>query len=248
MADAIVSVDHSIERPLVILDSSVLARVSDLVSIAETFDVIGEANFSEADGALKTIAKLLKDIEKDRKTVKAPVLDLEKAIDKAAKAATAPLSKAKQDLSGRVAAYVRAVQEERRRVAAENQRKIDEENRKAEERRRQEEAERRKREEADKRTLAERIVAGSGPSEPKPEPPRPQPVQLEKPPEEVKSSVSIRKKPKPHVFDRRLIPWEIAGETLLEVDMAAVKRLRKKGIDVPGIAWIEEEELATRST
>ena len=235
---AIATVDHSIEAPLVVLDPDVLMRAEVLVESAKMFDGIDEANLEAADNTLREIAGLEKEIEKSRKAVKGPVLDLGKAIDKAAKEAGIPLTKAKKDLSEKVAVHVRAVEAERRRIEEENRRKIEEAQRKADE-------ERKKREEAAKPGLLGRIM-GKEP-EPVPEPTAPIPVALEQEPEKVRSAVSIRTVKKLQIIDENQIPREIGGVKLWKLDETALTKILKAGIPVPGAALVDVEQLATRS-
>lgn len=136
----------NIPAPVVILEPEVLGKMQGLVKRARVLKVTSRETFDRGDGLNREIRGFLKEVEAQRKKVKAPFLDMGKRIDAAAKEAIRPLKEATDALSAQIVAFQR--EEELRRL--ESERKA------AEERRKREEEERaREREAARKREAAE---------------------------------------------------------------------------------------------
>lgn len=105
---------------LVVLDAQVVARAADLARRAAALVPRDDESFVAADALNSDCRALSRKIEEERKRVKAPFLEVERAIDAAAKGAREPLEKATRKLSARLVAYQheRAEKERARRVEA----------------------------------------------------------------------------------------------------------------------------------
>jgi hypothetical protein len=136
---------------------------------------------AEVVEAMKPLREIERQVESDRKTVKAPVLDLGRAVDDKAKAFVAPVSAELARLSNLVAHY----QFEERKKAAEAEAARQAELRRQQEERLKAEAEARRQEEERRKA----IEAG------KPAPPPPAP--LPPPPAPVATPSLFREPPKP---------------------------------------------------
>lgn len=118
--------DITIANPLPSLVIALPSALSDRAAVASanlddalarfTDGITNAADFADAGNAYSAAQKLEKDIEKARKEAKAPVLDLGRALDAAAEAATKPLVDARNRLGVVIADYQ---QREAKRVAEE---------------------------------------------------------------------------------------------------------------------------------
>ena len=234
-----IEVSHTISAPLVVLAHGIVAEAAGLVEAAGHIEAVDADNLAAANEIAADLARLGKEIETQRKDIKAPVLKLGKAIDKAAKDVTDKLDKSKRALAGKIADHVRAIEAERRRIEAENRRKIEEAQAAAE-------ASERARAEASKPGLLGRML-GRTEQEPEPEIARPIPVALEAVPDRVRSAVSVRKVKQLQILDETAIPMSLAGVRLWSVNEAAITKLLRAGVPVPGCELIEVEQTAVRS-
>jgi septal ring factor EnvC (AmiA/AmiB activator) len=233
------TVSHEIASPLVVLDQEIVDKAVDLSVAVGQIEKVDESNLEDADELASNLAKLQRQIETNRKEAKSPVLQLGKAIDGAAKPTTDLIKASKKRISSMIAVHINEREEERRRIEAENRRKIEEANRKAEEARRE-------RERKAKPSLLDKVMG----KEPEPEPstpPAPIPVALEKPPEKVKSSVSVRTVKTVEIVDESRIPIEVNNTRLWILDRAAIRRLALAGVPIPGVKVVEVQQTATRA-
>lgn len=196
-------------------------------------------DFQRADDVLLRIVKLCNGVEDERKRLKAPILDLGRALDDAANEAVTTLLGIKADLGRSLLAYQQA------------------ENRRREEERRRLEEQRRQADEA-KRLAAEQAAKEATADEPAPwDEPAAAPVivpevlpptidqQLAAAP--LKSSAVIRKTVrKVEIHQPEMVPREIAGVPLWVIDHKAVERLAKGGVQIPGVRIIEVETVAAK--
>lgn len=152
----------------VAISPDAITRRDAAVSWAQMFDAVTTPEQqAEVVEAMKPLREIEKAVENDRKTVKAPVLDLGRAVDDKAKSFVEPVSHELKRLSNLVAQF----QFEERRRAAEAEAQRQEEIRKAEEARRKAEDERRKAEAAGR----------PAPPPPPPAPPLPPPLPFREP-------------------------------------------------------------------
>lgn len=201
--------------------------------------------FARADDVLARIVRLCKGVEDERKRLKAPILDLGRALDDAANEAVTVLLGIKADLGRSLLTYQQA--ENRRRE--EERRRLDEQRRQAEEAARL------------AAFAAEQAAKASATAdEPAPwdEPAAPAPVvhvpevlpptldqQLAAAP--LKSSSVVRKTArKVEIHDPAQVPDAIAGVPLWVIDTKAVEKLAKGGVQIPGVRLVEIETVAAK--
>jgi len=228
-----------------------LARLA--VDAAAIVTVETLAQYQVADLLLGRCTAMARDIEAERKRLKAPILDLGRALDDAAGEALAPLLGIKADLGRRVLAYQTAENsrraEEARRVAEERAAAA------AEARRQQIEADR-IRKEAEAAALQASMVDAPADLAPWEEPVAaiivperitiiPEYVAPAPPP--LKSSAVKRSTVRRLVVDdETLIPDSVSGVALWTRDDAAIKRLMTAGVDVPGCRLVSDEIVAAK--
>ncbi len=123
--------------PLILLDGGVVASVTRLADAAKTVTITDAQQANVAGAFLTEASGLAKDIEKARKQVKQPFLDMGTKIDDAAKRETGKLDLAIRNLKDKLAAW-QAEQDRLARLEAERLRK--EQERLAEEQRKAEKA------------------------------------------------------------------------------------------------------------
>ena len=109
--------------PLVVLSEEAVARASDLQTRAFALKVTNQETADEAGRLLAEATKFETQVDKMRITVKRPVLDLEEAIDTAAKGALNPLRCAKGELKKSLDDWLREESKRRAAVAAEIEKK-----------------------------------------------------------------------------------------------------------------------------
>lgn len=101
---------------IVVLDAAAIDRANDLLAHAEAIALPQSATEAEAAGTLlKEVTSFESAVEKNRTTVKRPILELGKAVDEAARKALAPLAEAKARLKDGLNEFVAG--ETRKRVA-----------------------------------------------------------------------------------------------------------------------------------
>ncbi len=248
---------HSLASPMVVIDSALAKSVDKCILTASCFDTIGELNIDHANEAIRDIAILAKEIEENRVQIKKPVDELVRRIQQAAKSVSVPLDRAKRELEGKIGAHLEAVEWERERIETANAKRI-EEARQEQERKRQEEEAAALERQVEKNKKQRRFGLGTllgikepeADPEPEPVPATPAPaiaVPLEKVPERVQSPVQIRKREVLQITDRTLIPLEVAGVQLMKPDEAAITRLLKARVPVPGCKLVDKTSHATRT-
>jgi hypothetical protein len=231
------TVENTIPKVIVVADKRELEAIESTCRRADAFPVAAE-NLQDADALLADITKRGRDIEAKRKELKAPVLDLGRAIDHCAKQAIEPLDAAKRSLRARIGAVQDDLERKRQadmaRARAEQQR-LEAERQRLEAERAAALAEQRRREAA----LAEK-AAGADVEVPAevevPEPvPEPAPVEVVVAPA-VKTSVHRRQNETLEIDEPARIPYRATptGEPLFTPNRAAIKRALKAGLDVPG--------------
>ena len=235
MSNAIV-IRNSLPETIVALDEGIIAQVRDAIAeidhLATCYDgaIQSPDEFERASAAYKAAHDLEKSIEKARKVTKAPILELGKALDRAAEAATAPLATARTRISGLLAdwhrkenARVERERAEARRIEAERLAKL-----------REIEAEQLK------AALLERPVETTTPIEL----PAPAPMIEDAP----KSVVRMVKHYSVEIFDVDAIPVYVrVGDTdvrVLEPDVSALREALKAGAEIPGCKLVIEERPA----
>jgi len=199
--------------------------------------------FARADDVLARIVRLCKGVEDERKRLKAPILDLGRALDDAANEAVTVLLGIKSDLGRSLLAYQQA--ENRRRE--EERRRMDEQRRQAEEA-------------ARLAAFAAEQAAKAAATADEPAPwdePAAAPVIVPEvlPPTldqqmaaaPLKSSSVVRKTTrKVEIHDPALVPDAIAGVPLWVIDTKAVEKLAKGGVQIPVVRIIEVETVAAK--
>lgn len=217
-----------IPAQVVCLDEAVAARVDAAVARAQAITAVSRDNMGEVDAAILGVNGLLKSIEDARTALKKPVLDLGKALDAAAKDATAPLSAEKARLSGLVLGFQRA-EAEKARIAAEKARA---------------EQARLEQEQREREDLA-RVKAQAFNKPVVPPPPVVRPVVYAHPPPPPPPSMSVtaRKVKVLVIDDPAKVPVRVNGFELRPISESAVKLALSSGIEVPG-ARLEEREIA----
>lgn len=202
-------------------------------------------DFQRADDVLARIVKLCKGVEDERKRLKAPILDLGRALDDAANEAVTVLLGIKADLGRSLLTYQQA--ENRRRE--EERRRLDEQRRQAEEAARLA---------AFAAEQAAKAAATADEPAPWDEPAAPVPgvhvpevlpptldQQLAAAP--LKSSSVVRKTVKKvEIHQPELVPRAIAGVPLWIIDTKAVEKLAKGGVAIPGVRIVEVETVAAK--
>ena len=234
---AAVVVPNQLPSGLVAVSAETAAAIAALEAEGKAISAITTADeFARADEVLLRIVKLTKGVEEERKRLKAPILDLGRALDDAANEAVTTLLGIKTDLGLSLLAYQQA--ENARREA--ERRKLEEQRRQADEAAR----------------LAAFAAAGNDVApwdEPRGESPAIVPDVL--PPTydqqvaaaPIKSSSVVRKTVRRvEIFDPSLVPDSIAGVALREINTKAVERLAKNGVQIPGVRIIEVETLAAK--
>ncbi len=108
-------VQNPLPQTIQVTTGKTLVRIEGLVTRAKGFlGKVTPENLERADALLKEITALDKQIESNRVQVKAPVLELERAIDAASKKARGPLGAVRQPLMGEVSACVKGIEAKRR--------------------------------------------------------------------------------------------------------------------------------------
>lgn len=112
--------------------SMVAARLREEFGVvAGEIEVDSAETFEHAANLLKTIKAFADRVEERRKALKTPVFEGGKKIDAIFATVAAPLSEARKTVEGKVLAYQRKLDEERRRQEAEMRRRAEEERKRA---------------------------------------------------------------------------------------------------------------------
>ena len=245
-------VGHEISAPFEVLSQGIGDRAAAANNRAASITVVDCAeSFEEANAALVEIHSLLKEIESVRKSKKAPVNQLGKAIDSICSSVTDPIDAVKRSLLGQVAAWQRKESERvaaERRAAEEIQRKAEAEARAEQERLRAEaqavadaeaaELEAVLGEKVEPAAVVAPIVAAVV------APATRAAISASAP---VAAAVSARKVKVLVIDDEGIVPCVVGGITLRQLDRAAIKRAIDAGLHVPGCRIEEQEQLAMRA-
>lgn len=223
---AAVTVESTLSLPVVAVSPEVVSKVYDLVERADAIRRIESRNgFELADGVNGEIRKLARELEKNRTEVKAPILELGRAVDEACRGLASSL----QDSANRLGREVLRFEKAEREKAE-----------KAERERREKEAELQR--EADAKAAAEAEVADLFEDAPAPEPaPRVELVAPKAAPAPKSKSVSTRRVSTVVVDDFSKIP-----RAYLVADLPMIKRALSAGTDVPGCHLDTKETLVSK--
>ncbi|MCK6489655.1 MAG: hypothetical protein L6R48_15275 [Planctomycetes bacterium] len=236
-----VTVPNTLGPHLVALSAEAVAQVAELERLALAIPaLVTEADMRAADDLIARANKLAKGIEAGRKALKAPIADMVAKLDMAAADALLPLATIKTDLGARVLAW----------TTAENARREAERKRIEAERAAAAEAERAAAAEAARLAAEKAAAATTADPDQVPEPWEQAPAPAEVvhvpavlPPSyeqqmamaPIKSKSVVQRTNRTLVIDDvTLIPREVAGAPLWVLDTAAVTRLLKANVAVPG--------------
>lgn len=212
--------------------SALEAQAADIVAIACMDD------YTAADAVLAQVIKAIRDLENERKRIKAPIIDLGRQLDEAASEASTGLLVIKSALGQKLLVFQQA--ENRRR---------DEERQRLEAQRREAEEQARKAREIEEHNQREiaRAAAAAAEVAPWEEPPAEAAPDLipvvEAPTFEqqfaaapLKShSVVAKTIRRVEITNPELVPREFGGVALWIIDTKAVERLAKAGAQIPGV-------------
>lgn len=249
-----VDVLHQIPGKVETITAETARDVVSKVGLLRCLRIIDPTSLAAADDAYRRAYELRTAIEKQRVALKAPVLELERAIDGAAKPVLqlldAELAKARALIEDWNARERRRVEEEARkaREAAEAERRA-EEARQAAERKRLEEQ--RAAEAAAAAELSD--ILGEEVAAP-PAAPAPEPVVARtviKPPAApaaaLSSAVTSQTRLKPVIDDPEVVPHQLEGEQLVEFRLGAIERLLRRGVKVPGCRLVPTTTPTTKA-
>ena len=121
--------DKSIVEPIVIMNQMAIEKAEQLLGQAMAVEVFNDKDADEAGTLLQQITKFEGAVERQRKKVKAPVLELGKKVDEVAKQALAPLRVGKDELKAELNRYI---SEQREKEEAEAQKAVEEARKRAE--------------------------------------------------------------------------------------------------------------------
>jgi hypothetical protein len=242
------SIDNPLPSVIVALAEDVAKRIVELKTEAL---IVAKMPLAAVDrgAAVKTlveIAKMRKDLEANRKTLKAPVLELGREIDGAANGALDELDVGKEALERVVQRLDAAERQERERIEAENRRAMEEALRKADAERAAKEAE-----------IAELTKDASTPEDLRAAAELEVEVvhvvnahavvELAAIPEKTRTPVSTRMVKEVKIIDPDLIPDRMNGLELKKLVESNIKKLLIAGVDVPGAKLVEVPQLQTRT-
>lgn len=241
---------HDIAAPLVVFDAATAAEAKAIATELRTIRALGKIDdntLARADAAVRRAAGLGKRIETNRVAVKAPVLELGRAIDAACREHIDSLDGESKAVAVLINAHVQRKAAEARAVEEAQRRAVEEAARIAEERRMQDEAALAALQSSGEVLTAEdAVVVAELAAEAEVKRELDAVVPLPIAPPVPKTSVSQRMVDELEVFDDDAIPRRINGIDLLVRDDAAVKRLLKAGVDVPGCRLVKRPQVARR--
>lgn len=240
-------VKNSLPPAIVALSADMVIRISDLEQRALSIvSITDQETYSRAEEILRERTRLEKETEEKRKQFKAPVLDLGRQIDAAAGEALAPLLAIKQTLGEKVLKF--QAEENARREAARRKAEAEALERQRELQRQADEQARIDREAAAERARIQREIAAADPTQAAPpdedEPPEvvaevvraPVVVLPTRTPAPLRSgAVGTRTVKKVVIFNPAAVPDEVNGVPLRILDTAAIERLAKAGLSIPGV-------------
>ncbi len=222
-----VIVESPLSLPVVAVSPEVVEQVSALSQKASEIKRIEDrVGFAYADQVCGDIRKLGRELEKQRTEVKAPILELGRAVDAASKEVAQLLKEAGDRLGREVLRYQRVEREKAEKAERE---------RRAREAELQREADARATEEAEIADLFEDSAPAPAPA------PRVDLVAPKSAAPPKAKSVSTRKVPKLVIFDGSLIP-----RAYLVPDQVQIKQALQSGIEVPGCRIESEETVVSK--
>lgn len=101
----IVIAQTSIEVPVIVIRADILQRVDALSDQLDFFELVSDKDMKTGDAFFSDLYALRKEIEKQRKEIKAPVMELGKKIDEAAKPILERLKELEKNLGTKIKAY-----------------------------------------------------------------------------------------------------------------------------------------------
>jgi hypothetical protein len=248
-----ITIINSLPAELVALSAEAAGNLAQLaVDAAAVVSIDTLPQYQAADLILGRCTLMAREIEAERKRLKAPILDLGRALDDAAGEVLAPLLGIKADLGRRVLAY----------QTAENARRAEEARRVAEERAAAAAEARLQQIEADRiRKEAEAAALQASMADAPDLAPWEEPVAEIVVPERITivpeyvapappplKSLAVKRSTVRRlvVDDEDLIPDAVSGVALWTRDDAAIKRLMTAGVDVPGCRLVSDDIVAAK--
>lgn len=219
------------KRAIVMLDERAAKELSLLVEQGLSTETVTEQNYAHANKLVGQLARAARDLESDRKRLKAPVLELGRAIDSASREIQSKVDSAKRDLSHKVSTFVRELEEKRREAEAKQREALlkAEADAKAAESLSQ-----------DVKTVEDRVAVEQLQEEAAV-------VDLAPLPEVPKSNVSVRRTATVDVFDLAALPTTFNGAPLVEPKKSTIKKLLEMGIEIPGARLLYREDVVSRA-
>ena len=246
-----ITIPNPLPSVLVAISGDALAQIAALESQAAGLTAIDTVDaYKAADEVVAQVVRVLKDLEAERKRIKAPILDLGRQIDEAAGEAVTGLTMVKSRLGTLLLAYQQA--ENRRR---------EEERQRLAEAARIAEAENARIAELNRQELARVAALNASATEVAPweeaagyEAPALIPVveipghyerQMAAAP--LKSSAVVAKTIKRvEITDASLVPRELSGVQLWSLDLKVIEKLAKAGVQIPGVTITEVHVTAAK--
>jgi len=246
-----ITIQNPLPAVLVAISGEAMAQIAALESQAAgmtTIDTIDD--YKAADEVVAQSVRVLKDLEAERKRIKAPILELGRQIDEAAGEAVTGLTMVKSRLGTLLLTYQQA--ENRRR---------EEERQRLAEAARLAEAENARIAELNRQELARVAALSASAAEVAP---WEEPVAIEAPAiipvveipgqyerqmavAPLKSSAVVAKTIKRvEITDASLVPHEFGGVPLWEINIKAVEKLAKAGAQIPGVTITEVHVTAAK--
>lgn len=231
---AAVSIINPLPATIVALSDKILAEANALAERANATVITDESSYAVANVTYRDMNALAKQVEKERKEIKAPVIALGKQIDEAASLALEPLEGERKALGEKIA-----------RFQAEENAKREAVRRQAEERARQEEERLRK-------AAEEAALMDLPPGEEPPvfEAPVKVAVPVAYTPPALAAAVVTRQVQRVVIDDLEAIPLRGANGVRLwkEPDTKAIEILLKAGVPVPGCKLVTETVVGAKGT
>lgn len=245
------AVENTLPKTLVVVDRTTAERARSLQHRAGAYPQITEDNLVAADEIVRELTRLEREGESHRKKLVEGPLNLQRAINAAAKEFVGGCSDAARELASRI----RIFQDRKAAAAREAERQARERAAAEEERRQELERKREQALEAQREREAALAARGAGelvevppPVVVPPVPREPAPVEIALPRELPKTSVKSRERKVLQITEPSKIPYRAVpgGEPLFKPDTAAIKRALLAGLEVPGAELVVEVETVRR--
>lgn len=243
MSTTAVTIPNPLPANIVAISETAALQIAAAIEIAQKITAVDASNLAAADTAYSGLKNLEKGLEKDRTAMKAPVLEIGRSIDAAAKKASEPLVAEKDRIGLLIYTFQKSEQERAERERKEAEEKARQERERAEEQERLRQIELKK-----NTTEAAQISAELGHNF-TPDPVKtpayvPQTVTFTRTAPPKSAAISIRKVKVLVIDNEAQIPLEISGVRLWQLDHAAIERLLKAGATVPGAHLEEQDQIA----